>query len=231
MKKHYFAILFILLIKYSFSQVQELRKYHSIPEEQIVLNIHYNSWTIYPQGMNIEPYSAGVDLYLMQPIFGKNYPISLAAGVGFSVQNIKSNSFLIESKDTLYFKEIPDSVSSSKNKFSTVYIDIPIEFRLRSRPISKKRNVKIAFGFKVGYNIKAYIKYEGDDFMHLTDQDKVKFKRYNIRHVLPYRYGVFVRAGYGKFSLSAYYSLTPLFETNKAQEIIPFSLGLSITLF
>ena len=231
MRSKYLILFFLILIKTSFSQVQELRKYHSIPEEQIVLNIHYNSWSALPQDMLVEPYSAGIDLYLMHPIFGKNYPVSLAAGFGISVQNIKSNSFLIESKDSLYFQKLPDSVSYSKNKFTTVYIDIPIEFRLRSRPIVKKRNVKIAFGFKFGYNIKTYVKYEGDDFMHLTDQDKVKFKRYNIRHILPYRYGVFARAGYGKFSLSAYYSLTPLFETDKAMEIIPFSLGLSITLF
>jgi hypothetical protein len=225
------SILFVLLIKFSFSQVHELQKYKSIPEEQIVFNVYHNSWANFPKDFELKPYSAGIDLYLMKDLFGKNKPVSFAGGFGVSVQNYKSNSMLFSSSDSLYFIKIPDSVNYRKNKFSTVYVDIPIEFRLRTRPLAKKRNLKIAFGFKIGYNIQRYTKYEGDNYLNINNYEKVKYKVYNIKNFLPYRYGVFTRLGYGKFSLSAYYSLTPLFETSKAQEIIPFSIGLSITVF
>ena len=231
MKKTGIAILLILLTKLSFSQVQELKKYNSIPEEQIVLNIHYNSFTSLPKDFDMSAKSAEVDIYLMKDIFGKNNPVSFAGGLGISVQNYKNNSILISKSDSLYFEKIPDTVDYRKNKFSTVYVDIPIEFRLRTRPLVKKRNLKIAFGFKVGYNIQRYTKYDGDNYLNITSDKTIKYKVYDMKNFLPYRYGVFTRLGYGKFSLSAYYSLTPLFETNKAQEIIPFSIGLSITLF
>ncbi len=231
MKKIGIVILLILLIKLSFGQVQELKKYHSIPEEQIVFNLYYNSWTSLPENFEMSNKSAGVDLYLMKDIFGRNYPVSFAGGIGISVQNYKNSSMLVSTSDSLYFEKIPDTVDYRKNKFATVYVDIPIEFRLRTRPLVKKRNLKIAFGFKIGYNIQRYTKYDGDNYLGITNYKTVKYKVYDIKNILPYRYGVFTRLGYGKFSLSAYYSLTPLFETDKAQEIIPFSLGLSITLF
>jgi hypothetical protein len=177
------------------------------------------------------PQSAGIDLYLMKDIFGKNYPVSFAGGIGISVQNYKNNSMLISTADSLFFEKIPDTVDYRKNKFATVYIDIPIEFRLRTRPLVKKRNLKIAFGFKIGYNIQRYTKYDGDNYLGITNYTTVKYKVYDIKNILPYRYGVFTRLGYGKFSLSAYYSLTPLFDINKAEEITAFNIGLSITLF
>lgn len=211
--------------------MQELQKYNNIPEEQIIFNFYHNTFTSLPKDFVMSPKSAGIDLYLMKDIFGKNYPVSFAGGIGISVQNYKNNSMLISTSDSLYFEKIPDTVSYRKNKFSTVYVDIPIEFRLRTRPLVKKRNLKIAFGFKVGYNIQRYTKYDGDNYLGITNYDKVKYKVYDIKNFLPYRYGVFTRLGYGKFSLSAYYSLTPLFETDKAMEIIPFNIGLSITLF
>jgi len=230
MKTGISILLLLLMIKFSFSQVQELKKYNSIAEEQIVFNVYSNSWTNMPKDFVMSPKSAGIDLYLMKDIFGKNYPVSFAGGIGISVQNYKNNSMLITTNDSLYFTKIPDTIDYRKNKFSVVYVDIPIEFRLRTRPLSKKRNLKIAFGFKVGYNIQRYTKYEGDNYLGVTNYETVKYKVYDIKNILPYRYGVFTRLGYGKFSLSAYYSLTPLFETSKAQEIIPFSLGLSITI-
>lgn len=223
-------LVLILISRLVSAQVQEFKKYHSIPEEEIVLNIQYNSFIDLPDKMEMKPQSAGFDFYLMYPLVGKNYPLSLAAGMGFSVQNYKNNCYIIDTKDSLQFIKIPDTVNFRKNKFSTVYFDIPVEFRLRSRPLVKKRNVKIAFGFKIGYNIQKYTKYEGDDFYNLSGHDKIKFKRYKLNHFLPYRYGIFIRTGYGKFSATAYYSLTSILE-NDIRTLTPFSLGFSITLF
>ena len=227
-------LLIYFLIIYSvgaFAQVQELREYKSIPEEQIVLNINADRWVNYPDGMEAKPYSVGVDIYYMNPVFWRNRNISIAAGTGISVQNIKSNIQIIDSSGYTVFNPIPDTITYSTNKLTTVYLDIPIELRFRTRPIYKKRNLKLALGFKVGYSIQRYKKYEGDNFMLITEHSTVKYKTYKINNMLKYRYGVFARVGYGKFNLTAYYALIELFEKNKSVEIIPYSIGLSITLF
>ncbi len=229
--KRKLTYLFIIISYSLFAQVQELREYRDIPEEQIVFNINADRWLGYPKEMEIKPYSAGIDLYYMKPIFWRNRNISIAGGTGISVQNIKSNTQFYDSLGYTLFVQIPDSVDYSTNKISTVYIDIPIELRFRTRPIAKKRNIKFVLGFKIGYNIQRYTKYEGDNFHFLNENSQIKYKIYKINNILTYRYGVFVRAGYGKFNLTAYYALTNLFKKDKAPEIIPFSVGLSITLF
>lgn len=214
-----------------FSQVQELRNYKSIPEEQIILNVNADRWSNYPKGMDTKPYSAGVDVYYMYPLFWRDKNVSFAIGTGVSVQNIKSNVQVSDSAGYTIFTEIPDSVSYLTNKISTVYFDIPFELRFRTRPIVKKRNLKFVLGFKVGYNIQRYEKYEGDNFNDINEHNNIKYKTYKIHNMLTYRYGVFARAGYGKFNLTGYYSLVDLFKKGKTEKIVPFSVGLSVTLF
>ena len=229
--KRKLTYIFIFISINLLAQVQELREYRDIPEEQIVLNINADRWVGAPNQMDIKPYSAGVDIYYMNPIFWRNRNVSIAVGTGVSVQNIKSNVQLYDSSGYTVFKEIPDSVDYLTNKISTVYFDIPIELRFRTRPIVKKRNIKFVLGFKIGYNVQRYMKYEGDNFNSLDEYSQIKYKTYKIHNMLTYRYGVFARVGYGKFNLTAYYALTSLFKKGRAPEIIPFSVGLSVTLF
>ena len=181
--------------------------------------------------MQIKPQSLGFDAYYMMPVIGKNKILNLAIGGGVSVQNYKSNVKINSNNDTLSFIVINDSINYTKNKFNTVYFDIPIEFKIRTRPIVKRRSLKFIVGFKLGILIQSYEKYEGDDYMQLTSNDKVKYKVYKINQVLPYRYGSYFRIGYGKFNFTGFLSLSSLFNTKKSLETYPYSLGLSITLF
>ncbi len=221
----------------SFSQEKEVRDITSYPNSVIVLNWTYNSWIgdVAPR-MIISPFSMGVDLYAMQTLLGKDNFISMAVGGGLSVQNIKSNSGLYSS-DSSIFKVIPKELNYKTNKLSTVFVDLPIEFRFRIRPnprdkagIVRKRNLRCAIGFKIGYNIQNYIKYEGQDYRELNYSNNIKFKEYNLRNILPYRYGIYCRVGVGSFSLHAYYALTKFFEKEKGPSIRPFSIGLSVTI-
>ena len=221
----------------SFSQDKEVRDITSYPNPVIVFNWTYNSWIgdLSPQ-MQVSPLSMGVDLYAMQTLLGKNNFMSVALGGGVSVQNIKSNSYLF-SADSSCFEPIPKELKYSKNKLSTVFIDLPIELRFRVRPnprdkagIVRKRNFRCALGFKIGYNIQNYIKYEGEDYREANYNKQIKFKEYHLKNILPYRYGVYARLGVGSFSLHAYYALTSLFEKEKGPLLRPFSIGLSITI-
>ncbi len=223
--------LFFLITISSYSQVQELREYKNIPEEQIILNINLERWVKTPQQMDLKPYSVGFDAYFMQPTFWENRNISFAIGGGISVQNIKNNCQITDSLGFTLFKAINDTISYQTNKLSTVYVDVPFELRFRTRPIVKKRNFKFVVGFKVGYNFQRYLKYQGDNFINYTNDSDIKYKTYKVNNILHYRYGVFTRIGYGKFNLTAYYALVELFNKQKAPEIIPYSIGLSISLF
>lgn len=220
----------------SFSQDKEVKDITSYPNPSIIFNLNYNSWLSPPTDMKISPSSMGVDIYGVYTLLGKEQFISLVAGGGFSVQNIKSDSYLMNT-DSSYFVKLPTDLEYKNNKITTVFFDIPIEIRLRSRPnprdkagIVRKRNFRFAFGFKIGYNIQRYIKYDGEDYRTFNYQNPIKFKEYRLNNILLYRYGIYSRIGIGKISLTAYYALSTFFIKEKGPSLRPFSIGLSINI-
>lgn len=220
----------------SLAQDHEVKNMTTYPNPAIVVNWAYNSWIDIPENMSISPLSMGADIYGMYTLLGKNTFVSLAIGGGLSVQNIKSNAYYIDS-DTSYFQELPKALNYSTNKISTVFLDVPIELRLRSRPhtpdrsgVIRKRNFRSALGFKIGYNIQNYIKYKGEDYRSHNYANQNKFKEYKLDNILDYRFGVYARAGFGKFSVYGYYALSSYFKKNKGQVLIPYSIGISINI-
>jgi len=207
-----------------------------MPNDQIVVNVLSNTWLNAPDNMKLMPISIGAEIYAMTPVIGKKSSLSLAIGFGFGVNNIHNNSLPYNSidntypynKDSTYFSPIPGGYNYTKNKITTAYVDIPIEFRYRTKPNFKKRNFKISLGGKFGYMISNYIKYCGEDFRNSTTKN-VKFKEFNIDNITKFRYGAFIRIGYGKINAIINYTLSPLFEDNKGPEVVPVSFGLSFT--
>jgi len=225
---------FVFISLFSSAQEKELKDITSYPNQTLIVNWSYNSFLNNTDDLKVSPLSTGVDIYLMQTLAGKDNFLSLAIGGGISVQNIKSNSYLV-STDSSFFNSISKDLKYSKSKVSTVFLDLPIEIRLRSRPkpkdkagIVRKRNFKFAIGFKIGYNFQRYIKYEGEDYRAHNYGNNVKFKEYNLDNILLYRYGVYSTVGIGNFSLYAYYALTEFFENKKGPQLRPFSVGISI---
>ncbi|PIP55096.1 MAG: hypothetical protein COX07_01740 [Bacteroidetes bacterium CG23_combo_of_CG06-09_8_20_14_all_32_9] len=199
-----------------------------MPNDQIVVNLLSNTWLNSPANMKLMPVSIGAEVYVMNPLIGKKSALSLAIGFGVGANNIHNNCLPYDSLEVTYFSQIPGNFEYEKNKITTAYVDIPVEIRFRTKPNIKNRNFKVALGGKFGYLISNYIKYRGEDFK--TSSNKiVKFKEYNINNVLPFRYGAFLRVGYGKINFIVNYTLSSLFEKNKGPDVIPVSFGFSFT--
>lgn len=234
--------LFIIIILISFSGClnafsQEITISDSLqtpdttkmPNDQIIFNVLSNTWLNSPKNIKLMPVSLGVEAYAMTPIIGKKSSFSIAIGFGVGANNIHNNSLPYDSLEVTYFSPIPGNYEYVKNKITTAYVDIPLEFRFRTKPNFKKRNFKIALGGKFGYLISNYIKYNGEDFRNSTSK-YVKFKEFNVDNITKIRYGAFVRIGYGKINAIVNYSLSPLFEKDKGPDVVPVSFGLSFTL-
>lgn len=233
----YFTLILLLLSLQLYSQKEEIKEITSYPNSILQFNWTYNSFIDLPEDMDVSPLSMGTDIYFMQTILGKKSCISLVLGGGLSVQNIKSNSYFQSSSDSSYFVPLSKDLSYKKNKITTVFFDLPLEIRLRTRPksrdkagIVRKRNFRMAIGAKLGYNIQRYVKYDGEDYHSYNYGNQIKFKEYRLSHLLRYRYGVYTNIGIGNFSLYAYYSLTKYIEDNSGPELTPFSIGLSVNI-
>jgi len=233
-----FRLLAILLLSQliSFSQEKEIKEITTYPNSVIQFNWYYNSFTEVPKVMALSPSSMGIDVYALGTVLGKKSFVSLAIGAGFSVQNYKSDTYIVNS-DSSYFLKIPKDITYHKNKIAIVFVDIPIELRFRSRPtprdkagIVRKRNFRFAVGFKVGYSLQRYLKYDGKDYRNGNNGTQIKYKEYRLKNFLLYRYGVYSKIGIGKVSIQGYYSLTNLFIKDKGPSLVPFSIGLSINI-
>ena len=99
-----------------------------------------------------------------------------------------------------------------KNKSLVTYIDLPVEFRIRT--INKTIEDRMNFNFKLYLGFKAGVLVND----HTKNKDNLTtVKVYN----LPYRYGPYVRIGF-----VGYHSLTSIFEENSVN-LTPFSIGLT----
>jgi hypothetical protein len=229
--------LFLILLLFSFISCWSQRaEDESIPEEilllneQLIVNINSARWLYVPSKMNQKFNSAGGDVLVMFPLFGKKTWFSMAAGADLSAQNYKSNYIPVTNTSGITsLRRFPDTVDYRQNKLTMAYIDIPLEFRFRTFPHYKKRNFKFTLGVSAGCLLTSYIKYSGEDYRLVQNKvnENVKFKEYHVKNLLPYRYGVFARIGYGKINFTGYYTLSNLFG-KKGPEVVPFTIGISM---
>lgn len=151
--------------------------------------------------------------------------VSAAIGLGVASHNYYTDGVVtkIDSTNQVYFRAI-DTDTRKRGNLSITYGDVPIELRFRSKPDARGDQWKAAIGARVGYKLAVHEKY-----VTATDQ---KFKTYYYPQVALFRYGATARVGYGALMLTAFYSISDLFDPGVG--IVPmntFTLGLTITPF
>jgi hypothetical protein len=163
----------------------------------------------------------------------KESSIYLAGGIGISTHNMYSDNYIDDVKaDSISFLQIPDGTSYKKSKISLAYIDVPLEFRIKT-----DKGFRIAFGFKFGFNINAHQKYKGNRFEVLengtviTDEVNVKEKEKDISQIESWRYGPTFRIGYKWFNVTVYYQLSKVFKVDKGPQLYPISIGIAVIPF
>lgn len=199
----------------------------------IFLDFAENTWVHRPEDVNTRFVSGGFNANLMYEIFIVKNVFTFAPGISYSNVTVKNNADVVyvpdQGNDRGYTQlmPIPEGRDYRVSKISTSYFDIPLEFHIRIKPEMRGRNLWLAPGFRAGWMIGNFWKYDGDG----AGGYNVKYKVYRIENLENFHYGVSVRAGYYKFGLYAYYSLTDLFEQDKGTELRPFSMGLTLTPF
>ncbi|PCH67397.1 MAG: hypothetical protein COC01_05975 [Bacteroidetes bacterium] len=224
----YFILPFVLtfLTCSLFAQV-ELDEHEEIVDlpkqdfDQIALDFTVDNLLKSPTGILLKLQdSRGFTFNLSYPfnIIKKN--VRLALGIGMSNFNLATNVWTwdVDSANN-YYNFTPDSLNFKKNKLVLNFVEVPLALRFMSNPNAKDNSFRITFGYKVGYMLRSHTKVKYSD---------VKRKDYNIKRINPIRHGVFARIGFGKYFLTGFYSLTPIFEPGFGPELVPYSVGISI---
>ncbi|MFU8844030.1 MAG: outer membrane beta-barrel protein, partial [Bacteroidales bacterium] len=151
---------------------------------------------------------------------------SFSPGIGLGVHNLYSESWLVTTQDEIYFLEIPDTIDYKKSKLTNSYLDIPLEFRFKS-----KGEFRVAIGFKYGFLMKSQTKYKGEGDAFNIAGSKVIVKQARFDHVENTRYGFVGRIGYKWLNVYGYYQLSSLFTEGKGQQMYPISIGITVIPF
>lgn len=200
--------------------------------DRIVFDLNYDNWDNSPVGVKPRSVSLGVNAYFYKDIpFSKYSNMAFAFGLGVSSHNAHNNAeivYRVQSDGSIYtaLEPFPDGYKYSKNKLSLNYLEIPLELRFRTRYKKDDTPYKLNFrfypGFKGGVLVGSHTKRKDEDS---------KVKVYDIKNTLVYRYGPTLRIAFNKISFYGFYSLTPMFEKGKGDEIYQYAAGLSLLLF
>jgi len=184
-----------------------------------------------PSGIKTRTINQGVQVFGLYNIaFGKS-PFGFAIGLGVSAHNIYGNFLVNKSGDTTKLVKIPDSVSFKRSKMNIVYLEVPLQFFLKT-----ESKLNVALGFKLGLMIASHTKYVGDGgikttFFESYSTSRVRLKSGGIPNLQQFEYGPTFRIGYKWISADCYYMLSTLFTKSRGPEMYPISVGLLLMPF
>lgn len=204
----------------------------ALSDEQLVFSLFSDVWSGLPEEVEQDLINRGfsIQLFYDRPFSTSNF--SMAFGLGWKQHNLYSNAYPV--KDRLFgdgqtvFYTVPTRVGTkvieyTLNKMSLGYLDIPVEFRYRSRSNLK---FKASLGISGSVLLTSFTKYIGSDFRGNPDET-VKWKRYQLPNVSPYTYTAIFRFGVRQWGFSASYQIPSVFRSGMGPDIRPLSFGLT----
>ena len=206
-----------LMVEFGFNWVQESSPigFNTIKSKT------FNAYYLYE--MNI-----GESAFSFHPGIGigtEKYAFEQDLTLGYGFDSLGNEEVQYVALDSIY----GIGTSYKKSQINPNYVDIPLEFRWRSRKYDARSSLIITVGGKVGFlfDSKTKVKYTENGETKKTKQ-KEKFE------LSTFRYGVYGKLGYGGFSAFYYYSISDLFNEDKGPmgtTMYPMTFGLSLALF
>lgn len=196
-------------------------------EDQIYATISYNLVQEKPEGYSQNSVSTGVTFGVL-----RDFPVNtartyaIAAGLGYSYNNIKHNLLVTENPSGNTYTIQPES-NFGRNKLVLHYLELPIEFRWRNSTASDHRFWRVYLGFKLSYLL--YDKAQFEDFENVP---KVKIKGDN--NLNNWVYGAYISAGWNTWNLYAYYGISPIYKdavTDTGRKLTLNSLNLGLMFY
>lgn len=212
------------------------------PADRFIVTPFIDLWQDVPEGMDLKTLQRGINISALQdmPLGRTNF--SVAAGLGFTSHNLYSDHRYLYSpaNDKFDFRPIASNQDYDKNKISLNYLNVPVQFRYRSRELPS--TLRLYVGMQAGLLVNAHTKYTGKGYfsiLHSEDSDNGgvasdrtgTIKEHKLENINSFSIGLTATIGYGMFNIFAYYPLNDVFEGNLAAEMRPLSLGIVLILF
>lgn len=178
-------------------------------EDQFYFGFTYNILQKRPADLKQNKFSSGIAAgFLRDMPFNKSRTWSVAAGVGYSINNFNMNLAITEEGGERVYTLINPAVAYDKNKLILHYIDVPVELRWRTSTPDSHKFWRIYTGVKFSYLVLDRYKFEdsGIKFANSSNPDLNKIQ-----------YGAYLAIGYNTWNLNVYYGLNPIFKSAKLE--------------
>lgn len=135
--------------------------------------------------------------------FNSNFKIYVAGGLDYTHIRLRKNITMQQNAENLTY--VTENISFSKNRFSSTYIHIPLNFELRTKENRKGNRFYLVAGPEIAFLMTGKVKQISEE------NGKQKFKDdYNFSQ---FRYGGSVRLGYDGLAIFAKYYANDMFNS------------------
>jgi hypothetical protein len=178
-------------------------------EDQFYFGFTYNTLQVKPVGLSQNKFSVGLSAgFLRDMPVNDDRTIAIASGLGFNYNNYNQNLFISESAQAPVYSIINSETPYNKNKFTQLFIDVPIEFRWRTSTYESHKFWRIYGGLKFSYLLHSKSVF--------TDAES-KIVVLNNKDFNKVQYGLYLSAGYNTINIYAHYGLNSLFKSAKIE--------------
>lgn len=191
-------------------------------EDQFYFSFTLNTLQNKPLNLSQDKFSSGYSLGFLRDFpLNKKRNVAIAPGIGLSYNNYNQNLKITELNQVPFYSVIASNVANSKNRFSQLLVEVPIELRWRNSTPESYKFWRIYGGFKMGYLLYDRSIYEDANGKIIMTNNK-DFNKF--------QYGTYISVGYNSINVFAYYGLNPLFEsaqtTTEKIEMNSFAVGI-----
>ena len=204
------------------------------PSDHFLIQFGNDSWVSKPDSARTNG-GRHFNFYIMtDKPFKTNPKFSVAYGLGIGSSNIYFDKTFVEitsKSPKLPFRNQDGANHFKKFKLTEIFLELPVELRYTFNQENSGKSWKFAVGAKVGTLLKAYTK--GKDW-----QDKNGASLYGPSYISKEfsknffnttRLSFTGRVGYGNFSLSGAYTVTPALKSGFSPDLNTLSIGLTIS--
>ena len=153
--------------------------------------------------------------------FNQNFKMSLATGFDWTLIRLKQNITIQKNAPTLTY--VTDNANYSKNRLSSTYLRLPLNFEFRTKENSRGKRLTWVVGPEGGLLLGGRVKQ--------ISAENGKQKIDDDYHFTRLRYGAFTRISYGWAGIYAKYYMNDMFENSPAQAgLRNFAFGFTLKL-
>lgn len=152
--------------------------------------------------------------------FNPNFKVYIAGGFDWTMIRLKKDITILPDTRELTYKQ--DDINYEKNRLSSSYIHIPLNFEFRTKENDRGKRFYFVLGPEVSFLLNGKVKQVSDEYGKQKVRDDYTFQ--------PVRVGGTLRLGYGSLGIFTKYAFNDMFDSAPQKGLRNMSFGVTFGL-